>query len=197
MAASHTTVTKIYRPASLPVAPKYGHAVKEKMLPIQPKTIFALIFCLVSLSANGSAIQKADIIVVYKSKSKLLLKLDGKTIKEYKVVFGNNPKGQKQRLGDGRTPEGRYLLDYKNSHSAFYKSIHVSYPNEEDRRRARNLGVEPGGDIMIHGQKNGFGWLGFAVQWFNWTDGCIAVKNSDMDDIWNAVDAGTPIEIYP
>ena len=78
-----------------------------------------------------------------------------------------------------------------------YKSIHISYPNAQDRQRAAQTGVDPGGAIMIHGQPNGFGWLAFMTQAFNWTDGCIAVRNADMDEIWAAVDAGTPIEIKP
>ena len=116
---------------------------------------------------------------------------------EYHVVFGANPKGHKQKEGDERTPEGQYILDYKIEDSAFYKSIHISYPNKEDKRRAKELGVNPGGLVMIHGQKNGFGWLSFIIQRFNWTDGCIAVSNGAMDEIWQAVDVGTPIEIKP
>ena len=156
-----------------------------------------MILLLLGFPALGNGNLKADLVIVYKSQSKLLLKRDGKTLNEFSVVFGANPMGAKQQVGDERTPEGRYILDYKNAKSAYYKSIHISYPSEADRIRARKLGVKPGGDIMIHGQRNGFGWLGFAVQWFNWTDGCIAVKNSAMDEIWDAVAVGTPIVIYP
>jgi murein L,D-transpeptidase YafK len=85
----------------------------------------------------------------------------------------------------------------KKKDSAFYKAIHISYPNAEDRQRARGAGVSPGGFIMIHGQKNGWGGLAWITQRFNWTDGCIAVTNSDMDEIWDRVDVGTPIEIKP
>ena len=99
--------------------------------------------------------------------------------------------------GDERTPEGRYVLDAKNSGSAFYRAIHVSYPDARDLAAARARGVEPGGQIMIHGQKNGFGWLAPLTQLFNWTDGCIALSNADMDSVWAAVDAGTPIQIDP
>ena len=90
-----------------------------------------------------------------------------------------------------------YILDYKKENSAFYKAIHISYPNQQDMKRAKELGVDPGGLIMIHGQKNGLGWLSFISQLFNWTDGCIALKNEDMDKIWESVDVGTPIEIKP
>jgi murein L,D-transpeptidase YafK len=103
--------------------------------------------------------------------------------------------GHKQQEGDERTPEGKYLLDYKKDDSAFYKAIHISYPNQNDIENAKKRGVSPGGLIMIHGQRNGLGWLSFASQFFNWTNGCIAVTNSEMEEIWLAVDAGTPIEI--
>ncbi|NOZ53159.1 MAG: L,D-transpeptidase family protein [Gammaproteobacteria bacterium] len=142
-------------------------------------------------------VKKADFVVVIKSESKMLLKKGDNTLRTYKVAFGAKPQGHKQEEGDERTPEGRYILDYKKSDSAYYKAIHVSYPNEKDKEKARKLGVSPGGNIMIHGQRNGFGWLGVIVQWFDWTDGCIAVKNSEMDEIWQIVDPGTPIEIYP
>lgn len=125
-----------------------------------------------------------------------LIKND-KPFREYKVAFGAKPEGHKQQEGDERTPEGKYILDYKKSDSAFYKAIHISYPNEQDKKRAREKGINPGGLIMIHGQKNGFGWFGFITQSFNWTDGCIAVKNFEMDEIWTSVNVGTPIIIEP
>lgn len=118
-------------------------------------------------------------------------------IKRYKIVLGGNPVGHKQQEGDQRTPEGNYILDYKKSDSSFYKAIHVSYPNVKDKKHAKQLGVNPGGFIMIHGQKNGFGWISSLAQQFDWTDGCIAVKNYEMDKIWDAVDVGTPIQINP
>lgn len=121
----------------------------------------------------------------------------GRVVKEYAVVFGANPVGHKQQEGDERTPEGVYVLDYKKSDSAFYKAIHISYPNETDQLRAKNLGVDPGGFIMIHGQRNGLSWLSGLTQMFNWTDGCIAVTNAEMDEIWQLVDKGTAVEIKP
>lgn len=113
------------------------------------------------------------------------------------VVFGTEPTGHKQARGDGRTPEGYYMLNYKNPNSNFYKSIHISYPNTKDRANAQRLGVNPGGDIMIHGQTNGWEWASPLVQLFSWTDGCIALSNRNMDRVWAAVDPGTPIEIRP
>lgn len=115
--------------------------------------------------------------------------------KEYKVSFGANPNGHKEQEGDEKTPEGKYILDYKKSDSSFYKAIHISYPNQKDVENAKRKGVSPGGQIMIHGQKNGLGWLSFITQWFNWTDGCIAVKNKEMDEIWSLVEVNTPIII--
>jgi len=141
--------------------------------------------------------QLADRVVVDKSESRLYLMHAGQTFASYRVVFGANPKGHKLQQGDERTPEGQYLLDYKNANSLYYKSIHISYPNEIDRQEARKQGVDPGGDIMIHGQKNGYEGLSFLAQRFNWTNGCIALNNKDMDSVWEAVQPGTPIEIKP
>ena len=141
--------------------------------------------------------KKADLVYVDKSEAKMYLMQKGEKIREYKVAFGANPEGHKQKEGDERTPEGQYILDYKKEDSAFHKAIHLSYPNKNDKAKADAMGVNPGGQIMIHGQRKGFGWLSWVTQWFNWTDGCIAVTNAQMDEIWDLVDAGTPIEIVP
>ncbi len=127
----------------------------------------------------------------------MLLMKNDKEFRRYNISLGGNPIGHKLQEGDQRTPEGNYVLDYKKSNSSFYKAIHVSYPNVEDKKRAKRLGVNPGGFIMIHGQKNGFEWLSILARLFDWTDGCIAVKNFEMDEIWDAVDVGTPIQINP
>ncbi len=152
--------------------------------------IFLTLFSCAALSTP-----KADAVLVRKSEKKLYLIAEGKPFKSYHVVFGANPAGHKQQEGDEKTPEGKYFLDYKKEDSAFYKAIHISYPNQKDMENAKKLGVNPGGFIMIHGQRNGLGWLSFASQFFNWTNGCIAVTNSEMEEIWQAVNAGTPIEI--
>jgi len=138
-----------------------------------------------------------DLVVVKKSARKLFLMHKGHIFREYHIALGAHPAGHKYQQGDERTPEGRYILDYKNANSAFYKAIHISYPNKKDRINARKRGVRPGGSIMIHGQKNGLGWLSIISQHFNWTNGCIAVTNIEMDEIWEAVKPGTPIEIRP
>ncbi len=158
------------------------------------KNILVILLLIMPMMALAS---KADYVLVKKSLSKLYLLKKGKVLKEYIVSFGGDPKGHKEKEGDQKTPEGKYILDYKKHDSSFYKAIHVSYPNENDKKMAKSLGVSPGGQIMIHGQKNGFGWLSYFTQKFNWTDGCIAVENDEMDEIWNLVDAGTPIEIQP
>lgn len=138
-----------------------------------------------------------DYILVNKAEKKMYLLSNGHKVKEYNVVFGGSPKGHKQQEGDEKTPEGQYILDYKKENSSFYKSIHISYPNEVDVSNAKAKGVKPGGAIMIHGQRNGLSRLSWLTQRVNWTNGCIAVTNIEMDEIWGAVKVGTPIEILP
>ncbi len=153
---------------------------------------------LILLPNLALATDKADLVLVIKSEAKLFLVKNDKVFKAYKAAFGPNSRGHKQMEGDKRTPEGNYVLDYKKEKSPFYKSIHISYPNEEDRKRAEAAGVDPGGAIMIHGRKKASTQLQlWAMENLNWTEGCIAVSNSAMDDIWEAVDIGTPIEIRP
>jgi murein L,D-transpeptidase YafK len=161
------------------------------------RIVSAILLCFVLIPQWAFGIEKADTVVVNKSESKLYLITNGKVLREYRVAFGANPKGHKQQEGDERTPEGKYVIDYKKKNSDFYRSMHISYPNARDKQRAKEAGVNPGGFIMIHGQKNGFGWLSWITQHFNWTDGCIAVSNAAMDEIWEAVSVGTPIIINP
>src|SRR5690606_20762564 len=97
-----------------------------------------------------------------------------------RIALGGNPVGHKQQEGDQRTPEGRYVLDYRKPDSAYFRALHVSYPNAADAAAAKARGVSPGGLIMIHGQRNGFGWAAAATQRVDWTDGCIALSNEDM-----------------
>jgi murein L,D-transpeptidase YafK len=147
--------------------------------------------------AVASGTQKADGVLVIKQSGRLYLLKDGARFASFKVTFGGNPVGHKQSQGDQRTPEGHYMLDYKNSNSKYYKSIHISYPNAQDKANARRRNVDPGGDIMIHGQTNGWEWASGFMQFVDWTNGCIALSNRDMDKVWEAVDPGTPIEIRP
>jgi len=118
-------------------------------------------------------------------------------LKTYKISLGTSPVGPKQQQGDHKTPEGHYVIDRRNPKSRFYRSLHIAYPDANDRERAAQSGVDPGGDIMIHGLPNGFGWLGDIHLVLDWTDGCIAVTDEQMDEIWRAVPDGTPIEIKP
>ena len=121
----------------------------------------------------------------------------GKEIKTYKIALGPNSVGPKTRQGDHRTPEGLYRIDAKNAHSRFHLSLHVSYPNADDRERARKLGVSPGGDIMIHGLPDQYAYLGALHRNYDWTDGCIAVSNAEIEEIWKLVPVGTVVEIRP
>ncbi|MBF2719621.1 L,D-transpeptidase family protein [Psychrobacter sp. NG254] len=136
-----------------------------------------------------------DRVFVDKSDRVLKLMSDGKAIKSYRIALGGSPVGHKQQEGDQRTPVGVYTLDYKNENSIAHRSIHISYPNTADKAYAKKLGVSAGGDIMIHGQMNGFGYLALFNQRRDWTDGCIAVTNDEMDEIMAAVTLGTPIRI--
>lgn len=136
-----------------------------------------------------------DKVLVIKSERVLKLLSEDTVIKTYHISLGANPIGHKQQEGDGRTPVGHYLLDYKNENSIAHRSIHISYPNATDTAQAQALGVSPGGDIMIHGQMNGFGHLAWLNQKRDWTEGCIAVTNNEMDEIMAAVEVGTVIEI--
>lgn len=141
----------------------------------------------------------ADQVVVKKGERKMQLLKAGQVVREYRVNLGDNPYGHKVMQGDERTPEGEYLLDWRNPRSLFYKSIHVSYPNSVDRSFAQAKGVDPGGMIMIHGRPNYIDSPRILAEYDNrdWTNGCIAVKNAEMDEIWIAVRDGTPIRILP
>jgi murein L,D-transpeptidase YafK len=150
-----------------------------------------------ALASTTKSIGKVDLVVVDKSSYNLSLLRQGKVLKTYRIAMGDNPEGHKLKEGDQRTPQGRYTLDYKKSNSAFYKAIHISYPNEEDLLRARALGTSPGGMIMIHGQNPRSNMSPEEAQRYNWTNGCIALTNKEMDELWGAVDEGTPIEIWP
>ena len=154
----------------------------------------AMVFATSDLSVED----KADYVVVKKSERKLYLYRGAEILKTYRIALGKQPDGHKIREGDSRTPEGIYVLDWRNPNSKFYRSIHVSYPSKSDFRDARERGDSPGGAIMIHGQPSS--WVEKTKLLFNqddWTEGCIAVQDHEMDEIWNAVDDGTIIEIIP
>ena len=130
-------------------------------------------------------------MVVNKARREMLLLRGESILRSYRVALGRDSAGHKEREGDGRTPEGPYVIDRRNPKSRYHLALHISYPNEADKARARELGVEPGGDIMIHGLKDG------APRENDWTLGCIAVTDEEMDEIWGLVSEGTPIVINP
>lgn len=140
---------------------------------------------------------RADLVVVRKADRRLDLYQSGRLLKSYAVSLGRQPSGHKERQGDGRTPEGEYRLDYRNAGSSFHKSIHISYPNVTDRTAAKSRGVDPGGLVMIHGIKNGLGWLGRLHLSIDWTDGCVAVTDREMDELWRAIPDGAKIVLKP
>jgi murein L,D-transpeptidase YafK len=139
--------------------------------------------------------EQADALLVLKKQHELQLFQKGKLIRTYKVALGIGGLAPKEREGDARTPEGHYTIDSRNAVSHYHKGLHVSYPNAEDRKRAAKLGVSPGGAIMIHGLPNGKGYLGALHRQWDWTLGCIAVTNEEIDEIWKLVPLGTTIEI--
>ncbi|WP_092105795.1 L,D-transpeptidase family protein [Pontibacter chinhatensis] len=136
-----------------------------------------------------------DKLVVLKSERKILAYSDGKLMKTYTIALGRTPVGDKEYEGDKKTPEGRYYINDKNPNSAYHKNLGVSYPNEDDIRHARSLGKSPGGDIKIHGLRNGTGFISKFHRWWDWTLGCLALTDNEMDELYSAVPVGTPIEI--
>ncbi|EJC71015.1 hypothetical protein Rleg5DRAFT_6842 [Rhizobium leguminosarum bv. viciae WSM1455] len=142
--------------------------------------------------------QQADLIRVYKAERRMVLLKGDTPISTYRISLGQAAdEGPKQREGDEKTPEGRYEIDWRNPKSMAHLSLHISYPGSDDRRNADAGGFPPGGNIMIHGLPNGWGPFGNAHQLWDWTDGCIAVTNSEMRDIWARVPNHTPIDIMP
>ncbi len=140
---------------------------------------------------------QADYILIEKSLKRLTLYSDRKVIKTFNIALGRNPIGTKLVQGDKRTPEGRYIIDFRNVDSNYHLSLHISYPNEIDREITGLAGVLPGGNIMIHGAGDKYAWMGKFHTALNWTDGCIAVTNEEIEEIWQLVPDGTVIEIRP
>lgn len=141
--------------------------------------------------------EPADKVLIEKKERRLTLLSKGEVIKSYKIALGGNPVGPKVRQGDNKTPEGTYIIDSRNRDSDYHLSLHISYPNEKDKMRAKELGVSPGGDIMIHGIKNGLLWVGASHAEVDWTKGCIAVTDEEMEEIYKLVPNGTIVEIMP
>ncbi len=149
------------------------------------------------LPSVASEFPVADFVLVEKADRELHLMRDGAIFRTFDIALGIQPRGDKQQEGDFRTPEGRYILDSRNPNSEYFLSIHISYPNQQDRREAREMGVSPGGAIMVHGQPNTPTRSEAYYRTQDWTNGCIALSNSDMIDMWLMTGENTPIEIRP
>lgn len=139
----------------------------------------------------------ADKILIEKKARRLTLYSQGKQLKSYPIALGGNPEGPKERQGDNKTPEGIYRIESRNRNSSYHLALRISYPNEQDKKRAKDRGVSPGGDIMIHGIKNGFSWVGGLHTELDWTKGCIAVTDAEIEEIDKLVPNGTAVEIRP
>ena len=144
-----------------------------------------------------ASIEHADRILILKSAHTLSLMTGDRILRTYKVALGRSALGPKTRQGDHKTPEGQYIIDAKKEHSKFHRALHISYPSIADRERAQKGGFDPGGNVEIHGIENGLGWIGGLHRSVDWTDGCIAVTDPEMDQIWGAVSVGTSVEIRP
>jgi len=161
--------------------------------------LFCLSFITVSQASavetlNGKVIEK---VLVLKSAHQLQLINDGKPLKTYRISLGKNPRGPKLMEGDKRTPEGFYWIDWRKTSNNFNLAMHISYPNITDSARARREGVAPGGMIMIHGTPDTEDTPEDLFHTLDWTDGCVAMRNRDMREVWNLVPDGTMIEIRP
>ncbi len=159
--------------------------------------ITAALLTITLLPSVANEFPVADFVLVEKGDRELHLMRDGSIFRTFDIALGIQPRGDKQQEGDFRTPEGRYILDSRNPHSEYFLSIHISYPNLEDRREAREMGVSPGGAIMVHGQPNTPTRSEAYYRTQDWTNGCIALSNSDMIDMWLMTGENTPIEIRP
>jgi murein L,D-transpeptidase YafK len=195
-------VTKILFPASevlLVLSDRSG--VLHMIRSTKRMMYWAMLICVMMLGwlapLQAGEFPVADTVVVEKDARKLHLMHKGKVFRTFEIALGIQPAGDKKQEGDFRTPEGRYLLDTRNPNSEFFLSIHISYPNQQDRSEARLEGVQPGGAIMIHGQPNDPSRSEKYYETQDWTNGCIAVSNSDMIDIWLMTGDNTPIEIHP
>jgi murein L,D-transpeptidase YafK len=138
-----------------------------------------------------------DRIVVEKSAKRLSVFHHGNQIKSYRIALGRNPVGAKQEEGDMKTPEGVYKIDNRNAQSSFHLALHISYPSDDDNKCAAARGVSAGSDIMIHGIQNGHGWIGAFHRWKDWTAGCIALTDEEIEELWRVTPDGTTIEIRP
>ncbi len=150
-----------------------------------------------ALANNEGGRESADLILIYKAERTMYLLNDGEVMRTYRVALGRVPEGHKTREGDGRTPEGGYRIDWRNPDSRFHLSLHISYPRPNDRWSAAEAGLSPGGQIMIHGMPNGMNAAQVGHPYADWTNGCIAVDDAEIEEIWDLVNDGTQIVILP
>jgi murein L,D-transpeptidase YafK len=146
---------------------------------------------------GGGPVALADSIVIEKKAHRLTLYHLGRPMRSYQVALGRQPIGDKLSAGDRRTPEGLFSIEDRNPNSQYHLSLRISYPDAAHRARAESLGVSPGGDIMIHGLPNGRGSVGAAHRAYDWTNGCVALTDEEIEEIWSAVPIGTPVQIKP
>jgi murein L,D-transpeptidase YafK len=146
---------------------------------------------------NAAGVTEVDSVVINKGKRELLLLYKGAVIRLYRVALGSDPVGPKVMKGDCKTPEGEYIIDSRNARSKYHLSLHISYPNKADKAHASQAGVDPGGDIMIHGLPPGATPFGPTNTISDWTIGCVAVNNDEIEEIWRLVPNKTPVQINP
>jgi len=158
---------------------------------------FLISFILMASPVFAADAPTADKVLIEKKARRLTLFSNGQPIKAYKVALGRNPVGPKEKEGDNKTPEGIYSIDARNTKSRYRLSLHIYYPTSQDVQRAKQQGVSPGGNIMIHGLMSGLGWVGGLHRSLDWTKGCIAVTNNEIDEIGRLVPNGTSVEIRP
>lgn len=168
-------------------------------LPLKNLAALLAILCFVSLLSlsplTAQPPSRVDLIVVRKAARTMELHSGSRIVKTYQVALGGNPVGPKERRRDGRTPDGLYEIGGRNAASSYHRSLRISYPNSEDRKRASQLGVDPGGDIMIHGLPNGMGMVGKVHLLHDWTNGCVAVTNEEIEELWKLVPDHTKVKI--
>lgn len=160
-------------------------------------SLFLIFFTYQNSQLFAQNTDNIDQIKIIKSERKLFTYSKGKLLKTYQIALGKNPIGQKLKEGDGKTPEGYYEVIAKNPKSAYHLSLKISYPNPKQIEEAKKLSRNPGGDIMIHGIRNGFGFIGKSQSLIDWTKGCIAVSNKEIEEIYNSTSVGTKVEISP
>lgn len=172
----------------------------EKMsMNYKKKSVFLILLMIFSLYAHASKISslKIDAIVVHKKERELITYHGDSLVKKYKIALGFSPLGHKEKEGDGKTPEGIYRIISKNPKSQFHLSLKISYPSPNDIKNAKKEGVSPGGDIMIHGLGKKWGVLGASHRFYDWTLGCIALTDKEIEEIYAATEVGAIIEIKP